>query len=182
MKLILGGARSGKSSFAEEISTEISENKETNVMYVATAIGFDADMQDRIKKHRNSRSDKWITLEKYSNFIDSDINSECDVILLDCMTLMISNLILDSNYNFDKITNKEIDRLELKIEKEIDKFLEVFDSKEIIIVSNEVGLGLVPPYKLGAIFRDIAGRMNQRIARNASDVYFLTAGIPMKIK
>ena len=182
MILVIGGARSGKSSFAEERASKISEESKTNVMYVATSIGFDADMKDRIQKHKNSRSKKWITLEKYSNFTSEDIDKDCGLVMLDCLTLLISNIILESKYDFDNITNAEIDKLENTVKFEINMFLKIFEEKEIIIVSNEVGLGLVPPYKLGAIFRDIAGRMNQLIARKSEDVYLMTAGIPMKIK
>ena len=182
MILVIGGARSGKSSFAEERASKISEKSKTNVMYVATSIGFDADMKDRIQKHKDSRSKKWITLEKYCNFTRKDIDKECNVVMLDCLTLLISNIILESKYDFDNITNAEIDKLESTVEFEINMFLKVFEKKEIIIVSNEVGLGLVPPYKLGAIFRDIAGRMNQLIARKSEEVYLMTAGIAMKIK
>lgn len=182
MILVLGGTRSGKSTFAEKKATETKEALNTNVMYVATSIGFDADMKDRINKHRENRDKSWITLEKYKKFSDNDVNKDCEVVMLDCLTLMISNLILESDYNFDEITPAQVDNLEKVVEEEIKQFLSVFKSKELIIVSNEVGLGLVPSYKLGAIFRDISGRMNQMLAREATEVYLMTAGIEMRIK
>ena len=182
MILVLGGARSGKSTFAEKKATQIKNDLNTNVMYVATSIGFDAEMKDRIKKHQNNRDSSWITLEKYKDFNNSDVNKECNIILLDCLTLMISNIILETKYDFDTITPREVDILEEEVELQIKKYIDVFKGKELIIVSNEVGLGLVPSYKLGAIFRDIAGRMNQMIARLSDEVYLLTAGIEMRIK
>ncbi|MGL4449673.1 MAG: bifunctional adenosylcobinamide kinase/adenosylcobinamide-phosphate guanylyltransferase [Sarcina sp.] len=182
MILVLGGARSGKSTFAEKKALEKKIKLDTNVIYVATSIGFDADMKDRINKHRQSRDTSWITLEKYKDFNLNDKDEKCNVVLLDCLTLMVSNLILESNYNFDEITPKEVDEIEKNIEDEVMKFLDVFKDKELIIVSNEVGLGLVPVYKLGAVFRDISGRMNQIIAKKASEVYFMTAGMEMRIK
>ncbi|MGL4656456.1 MAG: bifunctional adenosylcobinamide kinase/adenosylcobinamide-phosphate guanylyltransferase [Sarcina sp.] len=182
MILVIGGARSGKSTFAEKKASEFKELYKTNVMYIATSIGFDAEMKDRIKKHRESRDNSWVTLEKYKKFKKEDMSEKCEVVLLDCLTLMISNLILETKYDFDRITPKEVDDIENLVEKEIKSFLEIFREKEIIIVSNEVGLGLVPPYRLGAIFRDISGRMNQLIAREAEQVYLMTAGIEMRIK
>ena len=182
MILVTGGARSGKSTFAEKKAEEFKVKLDSNVMYVATSIGFDAEMKDRINKHKESRNNQWITLEKYRGFDKSDDNEKCEVILLDCLTLMISNIILESGYDFDKITPKEVDKLEESVEAEIKEFIGSFTGKEVIIVSNEVGLGIVPAYKLGAIFRDIAGRMNQMIARLSDAVYLLVAGIEIRVK
>ncbi|MGL4762930.1 MAG: bifunctional adenosylcobinamide kinase/adenosylcobinamide-phosphate guanylyltransferase [Sarcina sp.] len=182
MILVLGGARSGKSTFAEKKATEIKNELNTNVMYVATSIGFDAQMRDRIEKHRDNRDNSWITLEKYKDFNIKDEKKGCEVVLLDCLTLMISNIILEAKYDFDSITTSEVDILEKEVEFQIKKYLDIFKDKQLIIVSNEVGLGLVPAYKLGAIFRDIAGRMNQMIAMMSDEVYLLTAGIEMRIK
>lgn len=183
MVFITGGARSGKSSFAEDYVKKISAVDE--VLYIATAIAFDDGMKSRIKKHRESRPSEWATLEKYKDFKslgENKVFKEKKVILLDCLTLLISNLLLEYKGDFDKITVEEIEELEKNIEREITDLLESCREKEFIIVTNEVGLGLVPSYKLGSIFRDIAGRMNQKIAKEAKEVYLLVSGIPMKIK
>lgn len=187
MRLILGGARSGKSSFAEQLAKDLRADLKTNVAYIATSIAFDDGMKDRIKKHRESRPADWYTIEQYKNFKEIENREEfinSNVILLDCMTLMISNLLLEYQGDFDKITPNEIDQLEKYIIEQVDELLAVcnIEDKEFIVVSNEVGLGLVPSYKLGSIFRDIAGRINQRLAKEAKEVYLLTAGIPLKLK
>lgn len=183
MIVVTGGARSGKSSFAENYVKEISKVDE--VLYIATSIAFDEGMKSRIKKHRESRPSEWETLEQYKNFEllkDNKLFNEKKVILLDCMTLLVSNLLLEYEGDFDKITEDEINKLEEIIDNEVTHLLEVTKEKEIIIVTNEVGMGLVPAYKMGSVFRDIAGRINQKIAREAKDVYFIVSGIPMKIK
>lgn len=187
MILIIGGARSGKSSFSEEKAKEYKKELDTNVLYIATSIPFDEGMKDRVKKHQESRPSTWRTIEQYKNFksiVDTKEFKECDVILLDCMTLMVSNILLEYNGDFDEISREEIDALEKDIIKEVDEVIRVcnLDNKRFIVVSNEVGLGLVPAYRLGSIFRDIAGRVNQRIAKESTDVYLMTAGIPLKIK
>lgn len=187
MILVIGGARSGKSSFSEERASELQNKLDTNVLYIATSIPFDEGMKDRVKKHRESRPSSWFTVEQYKTFNtlkDTTEFKESNVILLDCITLMISNILLEYPGDFDKISVADIDSLEKNILKEVDEVISTcnIDNKEFIVVSNEVGLGLVPPYKLGSIFRDIAGRINQRIAKKSTEVYLLTAGIPLKIK
>jgi len=181
--LITGGARSGKSTLGEKKASELG-NK---VVYIATAIAFDEGMKNRIKKHRLGRPKDWATIEKYKNFTDiiEDNNFKVsDLILLDCMTLMVSNLMLESNLDFDNCSMEEIDKLEKQIFNEIDELLNIISNtnKTAIIVTNEVGMGLVPSYRMGSIFRDIAGRVNQYIASISNEVYFTVSGIEIKIK
>lgn len=179
--LVTGGARSGKSTLGEEKTKELG----SKIAYIATSIAFDEGMMDRIKKHRESRPKEWTTIERYRDFNkisrDSDF-IDCDTFLLDCMTLMVSNLLLESSLDFDKCGVEEIDKLEEDIFKEVDALLEILEDKNLIIVTNEVGMGLVPSYRLGSIFRDIAGRVNQYLAKKADEVYFTVSGIPMRIK
>ena len=187
MKLILGGARSGKSHFAEEQAHKLADERKVGVAYIATAIGFDKDMKDRIKKHQASRPSNWYTIEQYRDFdtlIDHEGFNASEVVLMDCMTLMVSNLLLENSVDFDTIGWLEIDQIERDILAEIKCFLAIcqVQQKEVLIVSNEVGLGIVPAYRLGSIFRDIAGRINQLLAKEADHVYFLIAGIPQRIK
>ena len=181
--LITGGARSGKSRFAEKIAKE-SEGK---VVYIATAIPFDDQMKDRIKKHKTSRPREWVTIERYKDFKDLTINQvflDSDLVLLDCITLMVSNLLMDSGLNFASCSMEKVGMLEKSIFEEIRDLLNLVElhDKKLILVSNEVGMGLVPPFRMGNIFRDISGRVNQHMAREAEEVYFMVSGIPMKVK
>ncbi|MTI68921.1 MAG: bifunctional adenosylcobinamide kinase/adenosylcobinamide-phosphate guanylyltransferase [Firmicutes bacterium] len=179
--LITGGARSGKSTYAEKITAKMGKE----IVYIATSIPFDEGMKDRIKKHRESRPKEWATIEIYKDFKkllnnDSFINS--DTVLLDCITVMISNLLMDSDIDFDKASSDDIDKLEESVFKEVKELLKVINNKNLILVTNEVGMGLVPHYKLGSIFRDIQGRVNQYLAKKADEVYLAVSGIPMKVK
>ncbi|MBU5678080.1 bifunctional adenosylcobinamide kinase/adenosylcobinamide-phosphate guanylyltransferase [Alkaliphilus sp. MSJ-5] len=181
--LITGGARSGKSTLAEKKALELGEN----VVYIATAIAFDEGMKDRIKKHRLDRPKNWATVERYKDFsaiVEDESFKASDLILLDCMTLMVTNLMLESNLDFDNCSMEEVDRLEKDIFKEVDELLNIImdNNKTAIIVTNEVGMGLVPSYRMGNIFRDIAGRVNQYIANKSKEVYFTVSGIEIKIK
>ncbi len=181
--LITGGARSGKSSLAEQKAVELGGK----VVYIATAIAFDEGMKDRIKRHKLDRPKKWSTIEKYKDFtsiLSYEDFKKSDIILLDCMTLMVSNLILDSSLDFDTCSIEAINNLEKEIFKEVKQLLDIIftTNKKAIIVTNEVGMGLVPSYKMGSIFRDIAGRVNQYIASKANEVYLTVSGIEMKIK
>lgn len=180
---IIGGARSGKSSFAEKIA----KNRYKDVTYIATATATDEDMKERIRLHKNSRPSHWNTIEKYKNF-NTLINDEnfinAEIILFDCITLMITNMMIDSEINFDNANSKDISKLESLIVNNVDGFLYVCKnySKDIIIVSNETGLGLVPSYFMGNYFRDIAGRVNKKISEKVDNVFFMVAGIPIQIK
>lgn len=175
--LVTGGARSGKSTFAEEKVKSYGED----ILYIATSIAFDDGMKDRIKKHRMQRPEHWETLERYKEFNKIEIRNY-DGIIVDCITLMVSNILLEYAGDFDKISVEEIDDIEKSIFIEIDYFLESLKGQNIVLVTNEVGMGLVPSYKLGGIFRDIAGRVNQYLAKKSEEVYVTISGIPLKIK
>ncbi|WP_069649963.1 bifunctional adenosylcobinamide kinase/adenosylcobinamide-phosphate guanylyltransferase [Caloranaerobacter ferrireducens] len=181
--LITGGARSGKSTLAEKLAKELGKN----VVYIATAIPFDEGMIDRIEKHKNSRPKEWVTIERYRDFNELINNKDfikADTILLDCITLMITNLLLESGLDFDRCSMFDVEKVEKNIIDEIEKLLFIVEksNKRLIIVTNEVGMGVVPTFRLGNIFRDIAGRVNQYLARRAQDVYLTVSGIPIKIK
>lgn len=178
---ITGGARSGKSSFAEDFAKKNS-NK---ISYIATLNFFDEEMKNRIEQHKLRRDDNFETIEAHKNFLEvfKNINSD-NIVLLDCITNMVSNLLLENQVDFENLSQNQINTFEVVINNEINQLLEAIKNHKnhCIIVSNELGMGLVPPYALGRIFRDIAGRINQRIAKEASEVYFVISGIPMKIK
>lgn len=183
LTIISGGARSGKSRFAEGLATQ----SEKKVLYLATAIAFDEGMKSRISKHRESRPAHWNTIERYREFklLEEKLEfQDSELILLDCLTLLISNLMLESGIDFDKVNADELDSLEKMIINELDALLNVIEenNKAAIIVTNEVGLGIVPDSKLGSIFRDIAGRANQYIAEKADEAYVVFLGIPLRLK
>lgn len=179
--LVTGGARSGKSSLAESLVADMGNN----IAYIATAIAFDDGMKDRIKKHRESRPTEWITVERYKDFkVLKDLGefNKCDTVILDCMTIMVSNLLLEQKVDYDNCDMNTIDSIEVGIFEEVNNLLEVLKGKNVVIVTNEVGMGIVPSYRLGSIFRDIAGRVNQYLGSKAEKVYMTVSGIPMRIK
>lgn len=166
---VLGGARSGKSSFAVEKAKELSDR----VAFIATCEALDTEMQKRIMHHKRSRPAAWKTVDAPLDIPAAvrTISPRFSVILIDCLTLLVSNLMLKGS----KDTG---------IAKEAERILSSLKDKDAlaIIVSNEVGLGIVPENALARRFRDIAGRVNQIIARGSDEVYFLTAGIPRRLK
>ena len=173
--LILGGARSGKSSYAETLAAEMGRH----VLYVATAEAKDDDMTARIAAHRLSRPDHWQTLEApiQVGAALSQVDTRPDVILLDCMTLLVSNILLAHEAEPEAV-------IESAVQTEIKALMSAQTqlNAPLLIVSNEVGLGLVPPYSLGRVYRDILGRANQRLAAEAKKVIFMVAGLPMTLK
>jgi len=170
---VLGGARSGKSVYALKLAESIVGER----LYLATAEALDGEMAKRIKKHKKERGNNWTTIEepiKVSDVIRG--NKKHDVILLDCLTLWLSNLITNSA---SKIENQKS-----KIENYINSLISACKKTKanIIVVSNEVGLGIVPDNPLARQFRDISGYANQRIAEAADEVYFVVSGIGVKVK
>ena len=184
MILVTGGARSGKSSFGESLL----KDKE-KVLYIATSIPLDNEMKERVKKHRESRNPNWDTLEAYDN-IASKFNNVYDGIILECITVMITNLLFKDMKSFEEGDLMKVDyrKKEEDILKEvsfmIDEFRKIENNfgTEIVIITNEVGAGLVPENKLGREYRDIAGRVNQYIAKESDKVFLVVSGIPVKIK
>ena len=189
MIMVTGGARSGKSSYAEAIAKSIGKN----IIYIATAKRTDDEMILRIKKHIEQRPANWLTIEAYRGFdtILPKYTNGFDAALLDCMTIMTTNLMLDcpevydcNLTQWDDLTMEQVQEVESNIHKEVQALINFAKSSEVhfVFVTNEVGLGLVPEYKMGRDFRDIAGRVNQTLANACDEVYFCVSGIPMKIK
>ncbi len=181
--LVVGGARSGKSTFAENKAKEYGGN----ITYLATSVITDESMADRVKKHRAQRPQEWKTIERYKNFsqLQNDIDFvNSDTIMIDCITTLITNFMINSGIDFDNCKVVEVNNLESKIKEEVLNLISLCRNlnKKLIIVSNEVGLGVVPAYYMGNFFRDISGRINSSIAIEADNVYFTVSGIPMKLK
>jgi adenosylcobinamide kinase/adenosylcobinamide-phosphate guanylyltransferase len=167
--LILGGVRSGKSSYALNSANRLGGKK----LFVATAEARDQEMKNRIAEHRTRRGPDWETVEEpihIAQLLEQKAKNY-EVILIDCLTLWLSNLIL-------KYEEKKMTQL-------LDDFTMVLSQIKgchVVLVSNEVGMGIVPENKLARAFRDWAGLMNQRVARIADEVILMVAGIPTKIK
>lgn len=164
--LILGGARSGKSSRAQALAEAAGAKRG----YVATAQAFDDEMRDRIAAHQADRGDGWSTHEVPLELADavSSAATSCDVILIDCLTLWLSNLM-----HHERNIADETDRLIAELKA---------CPAPVILVSNEVGLSIVPENPLARAFRDAQGRLNQEIAAIADVVELVAAGLPLRLK
>lgn len=176
LTLLLGGARSGKSSYAQSLA----EATGKSVTFIATAQALDDEMSLRIQKHRAERPVNWETLEIPLGIASHAQQIKTDVVILDCITLLASNLLMqfvqDDLVDESKYTpalQKEVNGLITMIRKQ---------EQEWIVISNELGLGLVPAYQMGRVYRDGLGWANQRLAREAEKVIFMVAGIATIIK
>lgn len=181
--LVTGGARSGKSEYAEKIAHEAGGK----VLYIATAIPFDEEMKSRVKKHRDVRPDTWDTYEGYKSLdeVVTRNSKQYETILIDCVTIMVTNLLFDYlGMDNQNPSFSDFEEAERKIKGDIEKLsnsLKQCDTT-VILVTNELGSGIVPESLFGRAFRDIAGRMNKLLAENADEVYLCVCGIPVKIK
>jgi adenosylcobinamide kinase/adenosylcobinamide-phosphate guanylyltransferase len=177
---ILGGARSGKSSFAQKLATRLTADSAGGVAYLATATVEDEEMKLRVARHRDNRPAEWMTIEEPRHVAGtlSGINSA--VVIVDCLTLLVTNIILERGGD----PSPDLEKLEQVVMPEIEDILKTCRRirGQVLLVSNEVGMSVVPPTSLGRIFRDIAGRVNQRVAAEAEEVYFLLAGLAQKLK
>ncbi len=174
--LILGGARSGKSRYAQQLAGEMSQR----VLYVATATAGDEEMAERIARHRAERPSTWCTLEApldVGRALEEAIG-DAEVVLLDCLTLLVSNRMMELGED----VKEEV--LEQWVEAELEALLEVCRARGValIVVSNEVGMGLVPPYPMGRVYRDVLGKANQWLAARADRVILMVAGIAVEVK
>lgn len=169
--LVLGGARSGKSTFAEEWAKRRGEP----VVFVATAEALDDEMRERIARHRADRPSNWQTLEAPRDFVGaiSHLPELPRVILLDCLTLWVTNELLADEADLERRVLCQLDML-----TEWARLHEV----DLILVSNEVGLGIVPDNALSRTFRDVLGRVNAWAAASADKVYLMVAGLPIELK
>lgn len=184
LTLILGGARSGKSRYAQEFAAKCAG--ESPVTYVATAQAGDDEMRDRIVRHKADRPAHWQTVEEPLGVAETirrivRRTAERPTLLLDCLTFFVVNHMLrEGDAATCDGTAWDIDEAERAVDHLLAAIREV--DAHIIVVSNEVGMGLVPETPLGRAFRDVAGRANQAVAAAADTVIFMVAGIPLTVK
>ena len=180
--LVTGGARSGKSNFAEGLCRD----RKNATAYIATSTPFDEEMKDRVRKHKESRPTNWKTYEIFKDIysIISDLGENHQTVILDCVTLLVNNLMFEHEIDFDNCTPEETNEIEKYIKQQVEKLIEEIKKTDLyfVIVTNELGMSLVPDNKLCRVYSDIVGRINQYIAKCADEVYFVVSGIPMKIK
>ncbi len=168
--LVLGGAKSGKSTYA----LKLAESYPPPRLFVATAQPFDDEMKEKIRLHRQQRKDRWDTVEEPLEVaaVIKKHSENYGVILLDCITLWISNLMLDEDirfYDFQKILEELLVAIRTS-------------NCPVIVVSNEVGMGIVPDTSVGRKFREFAGFANQELAKTMNEVVFCVAGLPLHLK
>lgn len=195
--LITGGARSGKSQFAELLAA----HAKRPVIYIATAQIWDEEMALRVKKHQLQRPDTWRLIEEPVNICETlfQLKDQDGVILLDCVTLWLTNLLLAGQAHPPTPSCPDGEDVPLSLPKDHDVFNNELEPQildmvkevanlareirpQVIFVSNEVGQGIVPEYPLARAYRDLAGRSNQILAHSADQVYMVVAGYPMEIK
>lgn len=175
--LITGGARSGKSSFAES-----KYRGKEDVVYIATSKIYDKEMEERVDLHQKSRPAIWRTYE--GNYkLDQAVGDE-SYYLLDCITVMASNIMFDLVGDRDYIDYKLQGEIEETVLEELNNLIGKIreNNYQLILVTNEVGYGIIPEHHISRVFRDIQGRINQRIAEVSDRVYLVACGLPVKLK
>ena len=174
--LLLGGARSGKSTYAEQWA----QTNGQEVLFVATAQAFDEEMTARIRAHRASRPAHWHTLETPQHLVRamSTDAHDVDTVIVDCVTLWMTNLLLSFDDNATEAS------IHAEAELQVMALLQYIAHHPAtwLLVTNEVGMGVVPPTRLGRFFRDVLGFANQRLASHADEVILLVAGLPWRLK
>lgn len=164
--LITGGERSGKSSYAQKLALELSDAP----IYVATARKWDADFQNRIDRHQQERDERWINIEKEKHLSEIDFSGK--VALIDCVTLWLTNFFIDTKND-----------VALSLEEAKTEFNKIAKQNgTLIIVTNEIGMGVHAETHIGRKFTELQGWMNQFLASNADEVVLMVSGIPVKIK
>jgi adenosylcobinamide kinase / adenosylcobinamide-phosphate guanylyltransferase len=167
--LVLGGVRSGKSRYAQQLA-----ERSSRVIFVATAQASDREMQKKIERHREERPAGWLTVEEPLELVRvmTQHDLECDVMVVDCLTIFAANLL--------EAEGEDRDAIERRVEGLCASLQSVRCS--VVLVSNEVGSGVVPAYPLGRRYRDLLGEINQSVARVADDVVLMVAGLPLALK
>ena len=178
--LIIGGARSGKSHYAQELALKSAQP----VLFVATAEAGDEEMRQRIEEHKKARPVAWSTLEvttRVGNQIRQRIG-QAQTVILDCITLLVNNIFCQHDNADGELIDAAL--VEKEVMAEIGELVDCMKQVDanFIIVSNDVGLGLVPPNRMSRLYRDLLGRTNQVLAQSVDEVYLMVAGLPLRIK
>jgi adenosylcobinamide kinase/adenosylcobinamide-phosphate guanylyltransferase len=167
--LVLGGVRSGKSRYAQQLA-----ERESRVIFVATAKASDDEMHRKIERHRKERPTDWITVEEPLELVQvlEQKACDCEVMVVDCLTVFAANLLETEGDDQDAI------------ERRVEALCAALQSAgcSVVLVSNEVGSGVVPAYPLGRRYRDLLGEINQSVARISDDVVLMVAGLPLALK
>ena len=166
LTFITGGARSGKSRYAQELALQRSPQP----VYVATARIWDADFMERIDRHRKQRGPQWVSLEEEKEL--SRLPLAGKVVVIDCITLWVTNFFSDTHYNVEACLEA--------CQQELDKLLQ--QDADLIVISNEIGMGLHADTESGRKFTDLHGWINQYIAARANRVIFMISGVPLTVK
>ena len=178
--LIIGGARSGKSNYAQELALKFPQP----VLFVATAEAGDEEMRQRIEEHKKVRPSKWRTLE-VTTHVGDRIRQEIEAmqtVIVDCITLLVNNIF--NRYLNSSGEPSDASLIEKEVIAEISALVDCISqvNARFIIVTNEVGLGLVPVNRMNRLYRDLLGRANQILAQHTDEIYLMIAGLPVKIK
>jgi len=166
MYFITGGERSGKSKYAQKLAQKLSEQP----LYIATSRIWDEDLKKRIDHHKNERDDRWTTVEEEKYISKIDLKNK--VAVIDCVTLWLTNFWIDTKYNLEESLKQA--------KEEFDKLSKI--DCTLIIISNEIGMGIHADNEKGRKFVELQGWINQYIARKANKVTFMVSGLPVQIK
>ena len=164
--LVTGGQRSGKSSYAQQMA----ENESEHPVYLATARHWDEEFTGRIRRHQADRGEKWETIEELKNISKFPLDGR--TVMLDCITLWLTNIFYDQGYDLDKSLAEAKAEWDLFIQKDF----------RLIVVTNEIGMGVIPHDEMTRKFCDLQGWMNQYIAKQADRVVLMVSGIPMNVR
>jgi adenosylcobinamide kinase/adenosylcobinamide-phosphate guanylyltransferase len=184
--LITGGGRSGKSSYAEKLASEKAAEK-SGVLYIATGKATDEEMEERIARHRAARPRDWVTWERCEGFADIGREFAEDAfgtILLDCVANLLMGILFEEIPNADDFSCDEFDRVEQLATKEIEALCAYAKKygKRLIIVTNEIGMGIIPATRYSRYYRDALGRINQYAAKASDKAVLMVAGLPLELK
>lgn len=182
--LVTGGARSGKSDYAETLTKELAGD---HAIYLATAAICDDEMAERVKLHQARRPAAWKTIERYQDFDSQEFADSIQgrkAMLLDCVGFLLNNLMYDRIRDREDYTHQDMEEVEALVERELQSLIHATKAAgvNLIVVTNEVGMGIVPADRMTRYYRDILGRANRLVAKEADAVYLLVAGIPLQIK
>ena len=184
---VTGGGRSGKTAYAESLLAGLRLPKNPGVLFIATGVATDEEMEDRIKRHQESRPKEWITWERFRDFsdIEQDFRPEqYGAILLDCVTGLLMGILFDQIPDPDAFTGEDFERVERLSISEIDILIDyaIRYDKRLIFVTNEVGMGIIPETSYTRYYRDALGRINKHIAQAADEAVLMVAGLPVRLK